>query len=474
MLNMLLLAAVFAAGLACAAAPEPLLPVPTRQQLEWQRGELTLFVHFTVNTFTDREWGEGKEDPRIFNPVALDAGQWARAAKAGGFKLMILTAKHHDGFCLWPSALTEHCVKSSPWRDGKGDVVREFVDAARKEGLKVGLYLSPWDRHEKTYGDSPKYNEHYKNQLTELLTNYGPIAEVWFDGACGEGPNGKRQVYDWDGFRATVRKLQPDALMFSDAGPDIRWIGNEQGTAGDPCRSPVDPAKVTFPGQSGKDVIQSLQHGDANGTLWRPGECDVSIRPGWFWHKKEDGKVRSAENLVDLYFRSVGRNSLLLLNVPPNDKGLFCDLDVQRLAEFRARLDAIFKTDLAASRSATASNTRGNDAAFGPGKALDGNPDTYWATDDNARDGWLEVDLGQPTKFNLSCVQEAIALGQRIEAYGIEYWDGNAWQPAAKGTTVGYKKLDRFNAVTAQRVRLAIGKARACLAVQTFALYLAE
>jgi alpha-L-fucosidase len=473
-LLLVLVPLLYAAAVAHAAAPEPLQPVPSRQQLEWQRGELTMFVHFTVNTFTDKEWGEGTEDPKIFNPVDLDAAQWARAAKAGGFTLMILTVKHHDGFCLWPSKYTDHSVKSSPWKNGKGDVVREFVDAARKEGLRVGLYLSPWDRHERTYGDSPRYNEYYKNQLTEILTGYGPIAEVWFDGACGEGPNGKRQEYDWEGFRATVRKLQPDAVMFSDAGPDIRWIGNEKGTAGDPCWSTVDPAKVTFPGQSGHEVINSLQHGDVGGTVWRPGECDVSIRPGWFWHRKEDDKVRSLENLVDLYFKSVGRNSLLLLNIPPNDKGLFFDVDVQRIAEFRAKLDVMFKKNLAAGCSATASNTRGNDAAFGPAHALDGKFDSYWATDDGVKEAWLEVDLGKPTKFNVACLQENIALGQRIEAYRLERWDGNAWQAIAKGTTVGYKKLERFDAITAQRVRCTVEKSRAAITLQTFALYCAE
>ena len=198
---------------------------------------------------------------------------------------MILTAKHHDGFCLWPSKYTEHSVKNSPWRDGQGDVVRELADACRAEGVKLGLYLSPWDRHEKTYGDSPKYNQYYLNQLTELLTNYGPIAEVWFDGACGEGPNGKRQEYDWPAVHATVRKLQPEAVMFSDAGPDVRWIGNESGIAGDPCWSTVDPARVPYAGFDRSDTREALQHGDPNGSLWRPGECDVSIRPGWFWHQ---------------------------------------------------------------------------------------------------------------------------------------------------------------------------------------------
>src|SRR5262245_45121586 len=325
-------------------------PTPTPAQLAWQRDELALFLHFGVNTFTDREWGDGREDPRIFAPAQLDTRQWARAARQAGFRAMILTAKHHDGFCLWPSRTTQHSVASTPLRVGKADVVREFVDACRVEGLKAGLYLSPWDRHEPSYGDSPRYNDLYITQLTELLTQYGPIAEVWFDGANGEGPNGKRQVYDWPRVWGTVRKLQPNAVMFSDAGPDVRWIGNENGVAGDTNWSTVDPAVVPVPGLSGDAVMRMLQQGDPNGSVWRPGETDVSIRPGWFYHPADDARVRSADNLVNLYFTSVGRNSKLLLNVPPTPAGLLHDVDVARLSEMRARLNALFANDLASGR----------------------------------------------------------------------------------------------------------------------------
>lgn len=459
------------ATVAMAGPPAPLATVPTPQQLAWQRGEISIFLHFGVNTFTDREWGDGKEDPKIFNPTELDARQWVRAAKSAGAKIVILTAKHHDGFCLWPSKYTEHCVKNSPWKGGQGDVVRELADACREQGLKLGLYLSPWDRHEKTYGDSPRYNQHYRDQLTELLTNYGPVAEVWFDGACGEGPNGRRQQYDWPSFHAIIRKLQPKAVVFSDAGPDVRWIGNESGIAGDPCWATVDPRRVPYAGFSGKGVIESLQHGDANGAVWRPGESDVSIRPGWFWHKSQDDKVRSVENLVDLYFKSVGRNSLLLLNVPPNTKGLLSDTDVTRLAEFRARLDKIFATDLARDKPAKASNVRQNDAAFSAARALDGDPDTYWAADDGQTNVWLEVDLGQPKKFNIAMMQEAIVLGQRVESYQVQVQDGNSWRTISKGTTIGHKKLDRFSPITAQRVRLVIDKALACPTIAAFGLF---
>ncbi len=466
-----IVAGLFVGAAMRAQAPKPYPPVPSNRQLAWQRCETNLFLHFGVNTFTNREWGQGDEDPKLFNPGRLDARQWVRAAKAGGFKIVILTAKHHDGFCLWPSKFTDHSVKSSPWCEGKGDVVRELADACRSEGVKLGLYLSPWDRHEKTYGDSPRYNDYYVSQLTELLTNYGPIAEVWFDGACEEGPNGKKQEYDWDRYWATVRRLQPDAVMFSDAGPDVRWIGNEQGIAGDLCWSTIGSKTVPYPGAPGDNIIWALQHGDPEGDIWRPGESDVSIRPGWFWHKEEDQKVRSLGNLVDLYFKSAGRNSLLLLNVPPNDQGLLSDTDVRRLAEFRAELDRIFRTNLVQGKEAIATNTRGGNPAFAPGRALDADTNTFWATDDNVTSGRIEIDLGVAQKFNVSLIQEAIELGQRVEAYRIEYQDGTSWKGIVSGTTVGYKRLDRFEPVTARRVRLVIEKARACPAIGSFGLY---
>jgi alpha-L-fucosidase len=451
--------------------PRPRPPVPSQQQIAWQKCETNLFLHFGINTFTDREWGLGAEDPRVFNPARLDARQWVSAAKAGGFKIVILTAKHHDGFCLWPSRYTTHSVRSSPWRAGKGDVVRELSDACRIGGLKLGLYLSPWDRHEPSYGDSPRYNDYYINQLTELLTGYGPIAEVWFDGACGEGPNGRKQEYDWERIRATVRKLQPDAIMFSDAGPDVRWIGNEQGVAGDPCWSTIVSSSVPYPGAPGNAVIAALQHGDPAGDVWRPGESDVSIRPGWFWHKKENEKVRSVENLVDLYFKSVGRNSLLLLNVPPDDQGLLGEIDVKRLADFRASLDLVFKTDLAAGKRAVASNVRGGSGEFAPLNAFDEKPDTYWATDDTVTAGWIEVDLGARMAFNVLNVQEAIALGQRVEAYHLEYLDGQVWKRIVSGTTIGHRHLDRFETVTARRVRLSIDRSLASPAISSIGLH---
>jgi alpha-L-fucosidase len=425
--------------MATAAAPfagrfAPTRATPSRAQLEWQRDELAMFVHFGVNTFTNRERGDGREDPGIFAPAHLDARQWARAARAGGFRAMILTAKHHDGFCLWPTKTTRHSVARSPFRGGQGDVVREFVDACRAEGLKPGLYLSPWDRHEPSYGDSPRYNNLYCDQLTELLTQYGPLQEVWFDGANGEGPNGRRQQYDWPRVWNLVRKLQPNAVMFSDAGPDVRWIGNERGVAAETNWSTVDPAVVPYPGASGNAVTRMLQNGDAAGTVWRPGEADVSIRPGWFHHPAEDARVKTIDTLVELYFTSVGRNSKLLLNVPPMRDGLLHDADVARVAGMRARLATLFADDLAARRRVRWHRT---------GKLT----------------AVAEIDLGRSITVGIADLGEDIARGQAVARYRLEASDGGQWRTLARGTTIGFRKLDRFDPVAARRVRLTIEEA---------------
>jgi alpha-L-fucosidase len=435
-----------AGGLRLAAQTDR--PRPTAAQLAWQRDELAMFLHFGVNTFTDREWGDGKEDPAIFAPRQLDARQWARAARAAGFRALILTAKHHDGFCLWPSKTTTHSVASSPWRGGNGDVVREFVDACRAEGLRPGVYLSPWDRNNPTYGDSPKYNDLYCDQLTELLTGYGPLAEVWFDGANGEGPNGKKQIYDWPRVWALVRRLQPEAVMFSDAGPDVRWCGNEKGLAGDPNWSTVDPTIVAAPGASGPRVIGALQHGDPAGTVWRPAETDTSIRPGWFYHPAEDARVRTADQLLDLYLTSVGRNSKLLLNVPPTRDGVLHDVDVAHLAEFHTRRESLFATEL----------TRGKRIA--------------WNTSADSRTG--EIDLGRTVSANAVRLEEDISHGQAVARYSVFGFDGSDWKPVSSGTTIGYAKIDRFPAVAIRRVRLAIEEAVAAPASLSIKLYGSE
>jgi len=406
-------------------------PRPSPSQLAWQRDELALFLHFGVNTFTDREWGDGREDPSIFSPTALDARQWTRVARAAGARALILTAKHHDGFCLWPTRTTTHSVAVSPWRSGRGDVVREFTDACRVEGLRAGLYLSPWDRNNPAYGDSPRYNDLYCDQLTELLTRYGPIAEVWFDGANGEGPNGKRQIYDWPRFFGLVRRLQPNAIMFSDAGPDVRWCGNERGIAGDPNWSAVNPNVVTFPGQDGPGINDALQHGDRAGTVWRPAEVDVSIRPGWFYHPAEDDRVRTVDNLIDLYFSSVGKNGKLLLNVPPTRDGLLHATDVARLAAFRARLTAMLEHDVA----------RGAERKRVP---INGAADS------------VEVDFGRTVSISLARLEEDIARGQSVARYTLYGTTDSGWRELSRGSTIGYTKLDRFARTAVRRVRLSI------------------
>jgi alpha-L-fucosidase len=412
-------------------SPRGGLALPSAAQLTWQRDELAMFLHFGVNTFTDREWGDGREDPAIFDPTRLDARQWARTARSAGFRALILTAKHHDGFCLWPTATTRHSVAASPFRGGSGDVVREFVDACAAEGLRAGLYLSPWDRNHPAYGDSPAYNDVYATQLTELLTRYGTISEVWFDGANGEGPNGRRQVYDWPRVWGLVRRLQPTAVIFSDAGPDVRWCGNERGVAGDPNWSPVDPTVVTFPGQSDDRVGDALQHGHPRGSAWRPAEVDVSIRPGWFYHAAEDGAVRTEDNLVQLYFTSVGRNAKLLLNVPPTRDGMLHATDAARLAGLRARLDAMASS------------------AIPLGQV------SWRRTSERTAVGqWTVRHAEAATVVRL---REDIARGQRVARYSLEGDDGRGWRPLASGTTIGHTRLERLAAgAPLRRVRLRV------------------
>ena len=406
-------------------------PRPSKPQLQWQRDELAMFLHFGVNTFTDREWGDGKESPFIFAPSQLDARQWARSARAAGFRSVILTAKHHDGFCLWPTATTKHSVASSPFRGGDGDVVREMVDACRAESLRPGLYLSPWDRNNPLYGDSPRYNDLYCDQLTELLTRYGKIAEVWFDGANGEGPNGKRQQYDWPRVWGLVRKLQPEAVMFSDAGPDVRWCGNENGSGGETNWSTVNPSVVTYPGVSGPGVTESLQRGDPAGTAWIPAEADTSIRPGWFYHAAEDAKARSVDNLYDLYFKSVGRNAKLLLNVPPTRAGLLHDIDVANLAGFRERLDKL------------------------RGSAITRGAKNSWSSTGD-RTAEATVTFDKPQMISAFRLAESIERGQSVSRWSLSVTNGTGSRVISRGTTIGYARMEKFAPVSAKRVTLTI------------------
>jgi len=411
-------------------ASDVALPRPTPSQLLWQRDELAMFVHFGVNTYTDREWGLGNEDPAIFNPTALDARQWARSARAAGARAMILTAKHHDGFCLFPTKTTKHSVESSPWRGGKGDVVREFADACRAENLRVGLYCSPWDRNSPAYGGE-RYNDFYCEQLTELLTRYGDIHEMWFDGANGEGPNGKRQSYDWPRIHALVRKLQPNAVMFSDAGPDVRWCGNEKGMAGYPNWASVDPAAVPYPGVDSPAVTNALLHGDPMGRVWRPAEADVSIRPGWFHHAAEDDKVKSVEALNEIWFNSVGHNSKLLLNVPPTRDGLFHANDVARLREWRAARDVLFAQDLASDKKVVWKKT-------------------------GERSAVAEIDLGEAHPVGIVRLAEDIEQGQRVSKYVLHGAADGGWKELMQGETIGACKLDRIASSSLRRLRVTV------------------
>ncbi len=402
-----------------------------------------MFVHLGINTFTDREWGDGTEDPALFDPAGLDARQWARVAREAGFGTLVLTAKHHDGFCLWPTATTRHSVAASPWRDGAGDVVREAAQACAAEGVRFGVYCSPWDRNAPAYGSGRAYDDLWLAQLTELLTGYGPIAQVWFDGAVGETERG-RQVYDWERVFTTVRALQPDAVIFSDAGPDVRWVGNEDGVAGTTTWSTIDPTSVPTPGRHDPWTLDALRHGDPDGSVWRPAETDVSIRPGWFWHPDE--QPRDAADLFELYLTSVGRGSKLLLNVPPTRDGLLDDADVAALRDAAAHRRAVLGTDLLADATAT--------------------------TDD---DGGLVLTPATPVRADLLGLAEDITEGQHVAAWRAQADHGDGvWRPLASGTTIGHRRLVRVPPTHVDRLRLVVDLAYGPAGVTDVSLHLDE
>ena len=447
------------------APPKPIGPIPTAAQLRWQQLEYYAFVHFGMNTFTDREWGEGRAPAADFDPTQFDAEQWTRVVKDAGMKGIIITAKHHDGFCLWPSATTEYSVKNSKWRGGKGDVLKDLSAACRKYGLKFGVYISPWDRNHPLYG-TPKYNRVYKEQWHEILTNYGDVFETWLDGA---NDNKKRMVYDFDGFFGTIRKYQPNAIIFSDAGPDIRWVGNEKGMAGETNWATRDN-EGSFPGFA-DEKAQNV--GDENGTSWIPTECDVSIRPGWFYHAEEDSKVKSVEELLDIYYGSVGRNCNLLLNIGVDRRGLVNEADAKRLIEFRNALNEEFKTNLAHGK-VTATNVRGKSRIYAADKALDGDAKTYWATDDGVTSASLELDFGREVGFNRFLVQENIALGQRVKKFSVQVLDGRDWRTIAEQTTIGHKRILRFPRVKTRKLRFVIKDAKACPTITNIEIFDAQ
>lgn len=459
------------------APPKPFGPVPTAAQMAWQQMEMNMFCHFGPNTFTGKEWGDGTEIEDVFNPTDLNCDQWAAVANAAGFKGIIITAKHHDGFCLWPNPVSEHTVAQSSWRNGQGDVLRELSDACRKADLKFGVYISPWDRNAPTYG-SPAYNETFLQTLQSALTQYGPIYEQWFDGANGEGPNGKKQVYDWPAFNGQVYKLQPNAAIFSDVGPGCRWMGNEQGVNGRTCWSRLDIDGYE-PGALAP-TQDTLNVGNYNGANWIPAETDVSIRPGWFYRDSEHPKT--LQELLKIYYTSVGRNSLLLLNVPPDQRGRIATEDSARLVEFRQALDQIFADDLAKhSYIVSTSNYRFQDSHSEELKnqyktiyaIYDDDYDIYWATDDSVHSAYVELEYVRPFTFNRVLLQEYIPLGQRVEQFHIEVMnEDGTWRTIAEETTIGYKRIVLTEKVTTKKVRIVIDKSRACIVLNKIGLYL--
>lgn len=452
------------------ATAQEKLPKPTDLQMRWQKMETIAFVHFSVNTFTDMEWGYGNESPQLFNPTALDCEQWVKICKDAGLKGVILTAKHHDGFCLWPSAYTEHSVKNSPWKNGQGDVVREFAEACKKHGLKMGLYLSPWDCNHPDYG-KPEYNQYFKNQLTELLSNYGELFEIWFDGANGgRGYYGTdslhtrkidKDYYDWQGFIDIVRELQPNCIVHGGGLPDIRWVGNEEGHAGKKHWSTLLP-KDQF--SKDKSLPAQLNEGHENGTRWLPSETDVSVRPGWYYHASEDHQMKSLPRLMDIYYESVGRNSLLLLNLTPDKRGLVHPIDSLRLLEWKRQLDLDFKENLVTSKCRFSSNNKKKLK-----KAFDNNYDSYWKG--NEENSFLEIDFQKPVTMNRLLIQEYIPEGQRVKSFRVDYLNDNEWVELAKETTIGYKRILRFLPITTQKVRISFEETLAPVMITKVAAY---
>ncbi len=479
-ISVFILAALSTAALAQKkeiTAPRPLYPVPTAQQVAWHEMETNAFVHFTTNTFTGLEWGYGDEKESTFNPTALDANQWAKVLKETGFKTLILTTKHHDGFTLWPSKYTEHSVKNSPYKDGKGDLVKETADAARRNGLKFGVYLSPWDRNHPEYG-KPAYLDYYRNQLKELFTNYGPVFEMWFDGANGGdgyygGARETRKInaatyYDWPKTLELVKKIQPNVIFFSDAGPGVRWVGNERGLAGKTNWNTIS-TDTLYAGKAGISPI--LNSGSPDGDKWIPAEVDVSIRPGWFYHAKEDEKVKTPEQLFEIYLTSVGRGSTLLLNIPPDQRGLFHEKDVESLRGYKKLLDTEFAVNLAKNAKVKTIAFRGNSKKYAGANVTDGNKETYWATDDSQNTGDLEVDLGKETTVKYIVLQEYIKLGQRVKAFSVDLWKNGNWERAAEATTIGYKRILKIEPITTSKVRINITDSKASPVISNVEIY---
>ena len=461
--------ALAALSCSCIDAPAPYGVIPTKAQVEWQKMEYNLFMHFGPNTFTGAEWGSGQEKAELFNPTAMDCGQWASIAKAAGMKGIIITAKHHDGFCLWPNPVSRHTVAQSPWRDGKGDVLKDLSEACDEYDLGFGVYISPWDRNDPHYG-TDEYNNVFIKTLESALGSYGQVFEQWFDRACGEGPNGKQQVYDWPLFNSTVFNMQPDAVIFSDYGPGCRWVGNESGSAGRTCWSTMNVNDdFTGPPVSRKELNEGIK----GANTWAAAETDVSIRPGWFWRESENSRVKSLQHLLKIYYESVGRNSLLLLNVPPDTRGLIHETDSARLMELRAALDDIFSVDLAAGGKVESENVRGGTRRFRAQNLLDQDYDRYWTVDDDVTKVSFVVTLPEQRTFNRVQLQEYIPLGQRVSAFSVEALDQNGeWQLIARETTIGYKRIVHIPTTTTTAVKVNIEESEACPVLNGFALFM--
>ncbi|MEO8762792.1 MAG: discoidin domain-containing protein [Ginsengibacter sp.] len=463
-------------GNAQTKAPAPFGPVPSENQVRWQEMEYYAFVHFSLNTYTDQSWGYGNEDVNLFNPKDLDCHQWARICKEAGMTGIIITAKHHCGFCLWPSQYTDYSVKNAPWKNGKGDVVRELADACKEYGLKLGIYLSPWDRNSAVYG-KPEYITYFRNQLKELLTNYGDIFEIWFDGANGGsgyygGANETRKIdrktyYDWKNTYKLVRVLQPNIVIWNDGGEraDLRWVGTEGGSVGATNWSLLD--------STGDVPYDMLHYGLEHGNAWVPAEVNTSIRPEWFYHPGEDSRVKTLPTLMENYYNSIGHNATLLLNFPIMPNGLINGKDEKVALEFGKAIKEAFAVNLAQNKKCTATNVRDNNKNFSADKAVDNNKETYWATNENVKTASLTIDLGKPTTFNCFLVQEYIRLGQRVKTFTLDALvDGN-WKEVAKGTTIGYKCILRFPGVKAAQVRLNITDSKSCLVISNIGIYAA-
>ena len=462
-------------------APSPCGPVPTERQLRWHDMEMYAFIHFTTTTFRDIEWGYGDAAPDEFKPDSLDCDQWARVLKAAGMKGVVLTAKHHDGFCLWPSRHTDYSVAACQWQQGKGDILKELSLAARRHGLKFGVYLSPWDRHDLRYG-TPEYVDYFRAQLRELLTDYGPIFEVWQDGANGgDGYYGgaceqrvidKLTYYGWEQTDSIIRELQPWAAIFSDEGPDTRWCGTESGYVGETNWSTITRGRAP----EGAARTAWLQQGEENGLDWVPAEVDVSIRPGWFYHPREDKEVKTVAQLMDIYYNSVGRGANLILNVPPMPSGRIHPTDEANLRAFGEALKKEFSKPLCnRSMRISATNTRGRSRKFAPSHVLDGKKDTYWATDDSVKSAEITMNFETEREFNRLSISEYIPLGQRVRAWRVETKQNDgSWHQIAAATTIGHKRLHKFEKVRAREVRICITDAKACPCISDVQLFLSE